>query len=89
MRKYFAIIGILLFPFISHAQVIKYKAVFTMNFIRYIGWPEETKQGDFVIGIIRDSKMADQMRKHSEGKKFGFQDVKIVEFNSPGSYNFV
>lgn len=63
-------------------QVARAKAMLTLNFIRYIGWGEEARQGDFVIGVIRDKDVASQLRSQSEGKKFGFQDVVIKEFKS-------
>ncbi|MBN2166587.1 MAG: YfiR family protein [Marinilabiliaceae bacterium] len=64
------------------AQEAKFKATFTLNFIRYIGWPEETKQGDFVIGVLKAKEIADFMTSQSAGKKFGFQDVVIKEFKN-------
>jgi len=70
-------------PLMGFGQVAKYKAIFTASFIRYIGWPEEAKQGDFVIGVLRDKEMADYLRSVSKSKKFGFQDIVIKEFKSP------
>lgn len=67
---------------IGEAQVAKFKAMFTLNFIRYIGWPDQAKEGDFVIGVIRDKEIADWLRSQSAGKKFGFQDVVVKEFRS-------
>ncbi len=67
----------------GQAQVAKFKSVFTLSFIRHIGWTEAAKQGDFVIGVVRDREVADWMSKLSAGKKFGFQNVVIKEFKSP------
>ncbi len=64
-------------------QIPKYKSVFTLNFMRYVGWPEETKQGDFVIGVVKNREVAEWLRNLSKGKKFGFQNVIIKEFKSP------
>ncbi len=83
MKKILFLLGILMLPLAATSQVEKFKSVFTLNFIRYIGWPEETKQGDFVIGVVRDREMASWLEKQSEGKKFGFQNVVIKEFKSP------
>lgn len=82
MKKLVILLGLVLAPMVMEAQVSKYKAMFTLNFIRYIGWPEETKSGDFVIGVIRDKELADWLRDQSAGKKFGFQDVVVKEFKS-------
>ena len=74
--------AVMLLPVVAQAQVTKAKAMLTLNFIRYIGWSDEAKQGDFVIGVIRDKDLANQLRTQSAGKKFGFQDVVIKEFKS-------
>jgi hypothetical protein len=66
----------------SFGQVDKYKSVFTLNFIRYIGWPEETKSGDFVIGVVKAPKIANWLNQQTGGKKFGFQTVVVKEFKS-------
>ncbi|MDG5799405.1 YfiR family protein [Marinilabiliaceae bacterium ANBcel2] len=66
----------------AQAQVDEYKAVFTLNFLRYIGWPDSSLEGDFVIGVIRNSNVANNLREQSEGKKFGFQDVVVREYSS-------
>ena len=73
---------VLLVPKLGFAQIEKYKSVFTLNFIRYIGWPEDAKKGDFVIGVLKDDKIAEWLGSQSNGKKFGYQDVVIKVFNS-------
>ena len=83
MRKILLILIFLVaLPKIGFSQVEKYKSVFTLNFIRYIGWPEDAKQGDFVIGVLKSPKIADWLTKQSAGKKFGYQNVVIKKFNS-------
>ncbi len=83
MRKIFLFLFFLLIiPCMSYGQVEKYKSVFTLNFIRYIGWPDDAKQGDFVIGVLKSDKIADWLEKQSTGKKFGYQNVVIKKFNS-------
>ncbi|WP_026474337.1 YfiR family protein [Alkaliflexus imshenetskii] len=83
MKKHYLLLLLLMLPMFSMvAQEAKFKAVFTLNFIRYIGWPESSLQGDFVIGVVRDREIADWIRSQSEGKKFGFQDVVVREYRS-------
>ena len=62
------------------AAIAKYKAMFTLNFIRYIGWPDAAKQGDFVIGIVNDHNILNNMQAQTVGKKFGFQNIVVKEF---------
>ena len=83
MRKIVLILFfVLLIPLKGYTQVEKYKSVFTLNFIRYIGWADEAKQGDFVIGVLKSSKISDWITKQSAGKKFGYQNVVVKEFSS-------
>lgn len=72
----------MLLPLVATSQIAKFKSVFTLNFIRHIGWPEETKQGDFVVGVVRDKEIASWLEQLSAGKKFGFQNVVVKEFKS-------
>jgi len=68
--------------FAQTPEIEKYKSLFTLNFIRYIGWPEEALQGDFVIGVLKNSALAKEFKAQTEGKKFGFQPIVIKEFKS-------
>ncbi len=63
-------------------QLTKPKALLTLSFIRYLGWSESARQGDFVIGVIRDRDLANMLTNQSAGKKFGFQDVVVKNFKS-------
>ena len=66
----------------AQAELAKPKALMTLSFIRYMGWSDEARQGDFVIGVIKDRELADWLKTQSEGKKFGFQNVVIKTFKS-------
>ena len=83
MRKIYIMLLLVMLPLVKlAAQEAKYKAVFTLNFIRYIGWPDTSLQGDFVIGVVRSSEVASWLKDQSSGKKFGFQDIVVKEFRN-------
>lgn len=83
MKKIYVLLLLLMLPMASMvAQEAKFKAVFTLNFIRYIGWPDQSLQGDFVIGVVRNREVADWIRDQSAGKTFGFQDIVVREYRS-------
>jgi len=63
-------------------ELAKFKSLFTLNFIRYIGWPEDATKGDFVIGVLKNSIMAEQLKENTIGKKFGYQNIVIKEFKN-------
>ena len=63
-------------------QLAKPKALLTLSFIRYLGWSDEARKGDFVIGVVRDRELTSWLTSQSEGKKFGFQNVVVKSFKS-------
>jgi hypothetical protein len=54
--------------------------MFTLNFIRYIGWPEAATKGDFIIGVLNDKDIAQFLQQKSAGKKFGYQNIVVKTF---------
>ena len=57
MKKIYFLLVLLTLPMFNMvAQEAKFKAVFTLNFIRYIGWPDQSLQGDFVIAVVRSEE---------------------------------
>lgn len=66
------------------AQEIDYKSysVYVYNFIKYIEWPEASKKGDFVIGIIGDSPVIGELKKLAVSKKANGQTITIKKFSS-------
>src|SRR3974390_2569859 len=72
--KYFLTAGFLFLIFIGKnekisAQDADYKAytLFLYNFMKYIEWPDPT--GDFVIGVMGDSPIKNDLKTLSENKK--------------------
>lgn len=85
MKKIIFLIALMMLPMVAEkaeAQVAKAKAMLTLSFIRYVGWGENARKGDFVIGVVRDKELVNHLKTQSAGKKFGFQDVVIKEFKS-------
>ncbi len=83
MRRFILMVVVLIFTTTLYSQEIKYKATFTLSFIRYIGWPEEQTKGDFVIGVVKNKQISKLLKEQSAGKKFGFQDIVILDFATP------
>ncbi len=82
MKKLIFVMLLALMPMAVSAQVAKAKAMLTLSFIRYCGWSDAARQGDFVIGVVRDKEIVNWLQTQSAGKKFGFQDVVIKEFKT-------
>jgi hypothetical protein len=55
---------------------------------KYIDWPEYKKSGDFVIGIVGDSPLYDELKSFTANKTVGNQKIVIKKFSSSeNSYN--
>lgn len=82
MKKIFIGILLLMATVSAYSQELKYKAAFTFNFIRYVGWNDTQTKGDFVIGVVGKNDLAKILSEQCIGKKFGFQNIVIKEFSS-------
>jgi hypothetical protein len=45
----------------AEAANLKLKSMFLYNFIKNVDWPEDRKKGDFVVGIVGDKELYQQM----------------------------
>jgi YfiR/HmsC-like len=57
-----------------HANII-------YHFTKYIDWPENKKSGDFIIGVIGDSPLYDELNKNIANKMVGFQRIVIKKIS--------
>jgi hypothetical protein len=64
-----------------HANII-------YRFTKYIDWPADKKTGDFIIGIVGDSPLYDEMKGFVVNKMVGNQKIVIKKFpSSAPDYN--
>lgn len=55
---------------------------------KYIDWPANKRAGDFVIGIVGDSPLYDELKSLSANKTVGAQKISVVKISpQAGSYN--
>lgn len=58
------------------------------RFTKYINWPDDKKSVDFVIGIIGDSPLYDEIKSFTANKTVGNKKIVIKTFSSSAaSYN--
>ncbi|MDP4663377.1 MAG: YfiR family protein [Salibacteraceae bacterium] len=60
----------------------KFKSLFIYNFTKLTEWPESYKQGDFIIGVVNDVDLAEQLELAAKTKKINSQNVVIKKINS-------
>ncbi|MCH8902853.1 MAG: YfiR family protein [Bacteroidetes bacterium] len=61
---------------------VKIKAIFLYNFTKYIVWPADYKEGDFIIGVLGESSLINELSKMAQTKKVGRQNIVIKKYNS-------
>ena len=82
IKKLFLVTGILLFSYASQAQIYNYYQIFMYNFAKYIQWPADKQNGDFIIGVVGDSPITEYLTKMATQKKVGDQSIKVEVYPS-------
>jgi len=60
-----------------HANII-------YHFTKYVNWPS-VKSSDFIIGIVGETPLTDELKKAVAGKKAGEQNIVVRKFSSSSS----
>lgn len=83
MKKTFLLL-LLAVGFSAKAQEMDYRihSVFLYNFTKYVQWPATAQSGDFVIGVIGDSPIYDELTKITNGRTAGTQKIVVKRFKS-------
>ena len=86
---YSALMGLLMIglsTFKAYGQAdtnAKIKSLFIYNFSKYIEWPVEMRDGDFVIGVLGDyPTLYSELSKMAQSKTRGNQNFKIVNYSN-------
>ncbi len=67
----------------SEEASAKIKSIYIYNFTKYIEWPDNYKQGNFVIGFMgTNSALLGELSKMSQAKKVGNQSIEIKNISS-------
>lgn len=58
------------------------------RFTKYINWPHEKKSGDFILGVVGDSPIYDELKTFAGNKTVGLQKIVIQKISpSASSYD--
>ena len=72
----------------QHETDYKIHANIIYRFTKYIDWPINKKSGDFIIGIVGDSPLYDDLKNLSTNKTVGDQRIVVIKISpSANSYN--
>lgn len=80
-RLLFLIIAIVSVNLVN-AQEAKYKALFMANFTKYIEWPAADLNGDFVICVVNQNEVLNQLKTFTTNKFVGSHPISVVGVKS-------
>lgn len=80
-------IALVLFGFLSlsafnQTSATKSQALFIYNFIRYVEWPANSSSGDFVIGVLGNGSLINDLNEIAGGKLTGTQKIVIKQLSN-------
>jgi hypothetical protein len=55
------------------------------RFTKYVNWPDEKKAGDFVIGIVGDTPLYDELTTYTVNKSVGSRPIVVKKFSASAS----
>ena len=65
----------------QHETDYKIQANIIYRFTKYIDWPVNKKAGDFVIGVVGESPLYDELKNLSASKTVGSQRIVVVRMS--------
>ncbi|MEQ8324955.1 MAG: YfiR family protein [Vicingaceae bacterium] len=60
----------------------KIKAIYIYNFTKYIEWPKDYRETNFVIGVLGDSPLFAELERMSASKQVFGQAIEVKKFLS-------
>jgi hypothetical protein len=71
--------AMLLLSFNSFAQTLNYQiaSMYIYNFARYISWPKNDKNTEFVIGVYGNTPITDELKRMVSGKLVGQKPIVV------------
>ena len=82
MRRICLGILILLITHSLFSQNDKIKVTFIYSFTKYISWPADQSQGNFIIGVYGSPSMSAELKSISGTRKVGTRSIEVVDFAS-------
>lgn len=86
-RIFFCVLIFLSFSSLHAQEEIDYSvhANIIYHFTKYINWPPYKNTGDFVIGVVGETPLTDELKKVVTGKKAAGQNIVVKKIASSSS----
>jgi hypothetical protein len=67
----------------AQTDLSRAQSMFIYNFSRLIEWPANYKTGPFIIAVMGNSNIIDELKTYTTGKSVGSQPIMIKSFKTP------
>ncbi|WP_430933398.1 YfiR family protein [Saccharicrinis sp. 156] len=81
-KKLIAMMMILMSLSLSGQQSM-FKALFMFNFAKYIEWPNQESQKEFIIGVYGDDEIIAELNKLAAARKINNKSIVVANVSSP------
>jgi hypothetical protein len=71
----------------QHETDYTIQATIIYRFTKYIDWPANKKSGDFIIGIVGDSPLYDDLKSFIGNKTVGSQKIVVTKMTNSKNYD--
>jgi D-alanyl-lipoteichoic acid acyltransferase DltB (MBOAT superfamily) len=94
MKKSLLIVLVMIFSFVGSSGPQKedtyamFKAMYIYNFTKNFDWPEQYKSGPFIIGVLGESNIYEQLSSKYATKSVGIQQIQVINFKKPEDIEF-
>lgn len=66
----------------ANGQTDRVKALFIYNFTKYIEWPDAAKQGPFIITVLGEASLFDQLVINTSTRKVSTQQIVVKRYDN-------
>ena len=60
-----------------YGQNAMFKALFMFNFAKYIEWPDQTDQKEFIIGVLGNDEIVSELNKLASARKINNKTIVV------------
>lgn len=82
MKRFLLLISAIVSINAVFAQDAKIKALYMSNFTKYIEWPAGDLNGDFVICVVNQNEVLNQLKTFTTNKSVGTHPISVVGVKS-------
>ena len=79
VRNFF-LVGLLVVNFTLKAEtkLANAQAMFIFNFLRYVSWPEDIAQNEYLIGVAGDSEVYTALINYTKSREIAGKSIKVI-----------